>query len=271
MDVRTEVVQQILTMLTQKSGQPLDRYGLREIAIEVNEYNKKDYKKGDRGMSDYYIYRSMYQGHQNAAKENKEAIPLQDVQLHRISRYLNFDNTTLLLNHIAPPVDAVLLSCIGNYYSYLRRNSEDAFILRSPVSIGLQQNRMMFSLAGPVRKYTGEISLANGCLFILMEHDDGKQFHHIYQVGQHKAPKVLQGIFSGVSTVFAPIGGRAVLIRATDDYTAWENKEIDMEAMRKSKDLTERRLAEYFDGYGENNLNIKRVSTFRVDDLGKCK
>lgn len=259
MDVKPEHLQQILTMLTQKTGQHLDRRGLQNIAEEI------------KGLNGNYLYRNIFRAIEAAKGNKNKTVSLREAPLDMIARYLGFKNTPLLIRHLDTPVDPLLAGCQGSYYCYLRRNSEDAYILRSPVKIESHESKMILTLHGPRRTYTGEITLGNGCLFILMVHEDGKQFHHIYRLGKHDAPEVLQGIFSGVSTVFDPIGGRTVLIRTDEDYKALKNKELELIALEKSKDLKERRLAEYFKKYEHNNLNIRRVNTLRLDDLGVCK
>jgi len=258
-EVKIATLQKMLDLITEKEGQPLDRYGLKVSADNIT------------GLSPYYLYRTIYKGIEEAKKNKNETLILQPVHLDKIARYLGYKNTPDLLDKLSPAVNPLLQSCEGNYYCYLRRNSEDAYILQSPVKIEKAQGEMIFTLQGPVRRYSGAISMGNGCLFVLILHEDGKQFHHIYQLGQHKKPQVLQGIFSGVSTIFAPIGGRTVLIRSDKEYDSLENKEIELSTFANSKDLKERRLAEYFEYYNENNLNIKRVNTFRIDDLGTNK
>jgi len=266
MEVKTEALKKVLSMLTQKAGQPLDRRGLQNTADIIKGLDKKF-----KDLSGDYLYRNILRGIQTAEKEDKETVILRDLPLDILAKYLGHQNMPDLLNKIAPAIDPLLLTCEGVYYCYLRRNSEDAYILRSPVKIETQQGMMTFSLRGPARKYNGSVAFGNGCLYVLMMHEDGKQFHHIYQLGQHKKPQVLQGIFSGVSTIFAPIGGRTVLIRSDKEYDALENKEIEIATLKTSNDLQDRRLAEYFEYYHENNLNIKRVNTFRIDDLGTNK
>jgi len=258
-EVKITTLQKMLDVITEKEGQPQDRYGLKVSADNI------------KGLSTYYLYRTIYKGIEEAKKEKRETLILQPIHLDKIAKYLGYKNTADLIDRLSPAINPLLLTCEGNYYCYLRRNSEDAYILRSPVQIERKQGEMIFTLQGPVRKYSGTISIGNGCLFVLILHEDGKQFHHIYQLGQHKTPQVLQGIFSGVSTVFSPIGGRTVLIRTDEEYETLKNKEIEISTLHNSRQLQDRRLAEYFEHYDKNNLNIKRVNTFRIDDLGTCK
>jgi hypothetical protein len=89
----------------------------------------------------------------------------------------------------------------------------------------------------------------------------------VYKIGQREKPQVLQGIFSGVSTGFDPIGGRVVLVRATEVYGEMTHDTLEVSRLLKSKDRVEVALAEYFEAYGDNNLQIKRVVTFGVEDL----
>lgn len=103
-------------------------------------------------------------------------------------------------------------------------------------------------------------------MFILMKSESGKQLHHVYKIGIREKPQVLQGIFSGVSTTFEPIGGRVVLVAAREPFVKLEGKELTPMELKKSGDLGTR-LARYFESYDGNNLRINPVVSFGENDL----
>lgn len=104
-------------------------------------------------------------------------------------------------------------------------------------------------------------------MFVLMTSPNGKRFHHVYKVGRAHNPKVLQGVFSGVSSAFDPIGGRCVLVRTNDDFRKMENQRISVATLKKAKDKVERALGAYFEDQGKNNLLIGGVTTYDAPDL----
>jgi len=249
-------LEQLLDALSKKTGQRLDRTGLREISERVNI-----------GSSYLYKYISL----ELPKKKKGDTLNLRDAHLDKAADFLGFKNYKDFIQSLEEPSDPLLLKCIGSYYSYVRRNAEKSVVLRSPVRVWRDKGKILFELKGPSQIFTGEVHLKHGCLFILMEAKGGKAFHHIYKIGKREQPNVLQGVFSGVSTAFDPIGGRAVLIRTDAPYISMKNATIDIPALKKSKQLEERRLAEYFKEYINNNIAPEKSYTFGLDDLGDCK
>ncbi|MCZ8216363.1 MAG: hypothetical protein O9262_09010, partial [Cyclobacteriaceae bacterium] len=172
---------------------------------------------------------------------------------------------------IEKPLNPIIKGCLGVYQCYLRRNTTQAVILSSPVSISESiEKQVVFELKGPEQTYSGNVVLKNNCLFILMQAANGKEFHHVYKIGQKLEPKLLQGVFSGMSTSSEPIAGRVILIRSDQPYQQIENQSIPIEKLKQSTLLSERRIAEYFATYEENNLSLPKSMTFSIDDLGSC-
>ncbi len=104
-----------------------------------------------------------------------------------------------------------------------------------------------------------------------MQSDSRKEFHHVYRIGKRETPDVLRGMFSGVSTNFDPIAGRVVLIRQKEKFEELKIAQLDMSQLQTSDAVTDRRLAEYFQQFEDNNLRISGTPYFSIDDLGVCK
>lgn len=226
----------------------------------------------DEKISGRYLYRYLFLRAKEARKTNTKILSLKTFNLDTLAGFLTPGMTFLeWCDRADRPLDNELVSCIGNYYCYVRRNAEEGTLMRSPVQIFERDNSVYFKLRGPRWTYEGAAHLKNGCLFILMQANGGKEIHHVYKLGKRERPQVLQGVFSGVSTVFEPIAGRTVLIRTEEDFTRLKNLELDIAGMKRSKDKEQRRLAEYFQSYETNNLKINPVTTFTLDDLGKGK
>ncbi|MBT1711953.1 hypothetical protein KK062_27165 [Fulvivirgaceae bacterium PWU5] len=260
MDVHITYIERLMEMLAAKTKQRLDNKGFIAMEIEISE-----------GITKKYLYESMYLKTKKARESGIETVPLNQSKLDVLAQYLGAKSFIVLCDQLDKERSPVLMSCLGNYYCYVRRNAEIGVVMRSPVRIIEKNNTIWFELQGPTWLYAGEMLLKNGCLFICMRATGGKEIHHVYKIGFREQPPVMQGIFSGVSTVFEPIGGRTVLIRTQEDFTKLENLELKIADMKRSKDKEQRRLAEYFLSYETNNLKIKPVTTFTVDDLGNGK
>ena len=247
-------VQQISTLLTtvsQKTGYPLEYSSFDGIADAIgNRVTKK------------YLYEKLYLKARDA--KDGELIGLQENRLNIIARYLDYESIHHFLEGFRE--DPVLTGLLGNYYCYVRRSSKYTAVFRSPVRIRRDGDLYTFELQGPRWLYAGRVTLSKGCIFILMQSESGKQLHHTYKIGIREKPQVLQGIFSGVSTAFEPIGGRVVLVAVSEPFEKLEGKEMTPIEMKKTGALGAR-LARYFESYEDNNLRIRPVVSFSEDDL----
>lgn len=266
-----EHLDHFLEMLSKKTGQDLDHYGFGEMSGMITGFAKKDEIKNQRGraveINRGYLYENIFRKKEKAKERGERTISLNAPKLDCISVFLGYKNFRDFVQRLENPIDKVLGRCIGNYFSYVRRNGEKGVILRSPVSITELDGTVRFELHGPKRKYIGEVKLRHGCLFILMEATEGKMIHHVYKIGVFDEPLVLQGIFSGVSSAFDPIGGRAVLMRSEVEFEKLSNAALDIDELKKSDSLTDRTLAEYFEAYNRNNLIVSAVRMFTEADL----
>lgn len=252
--VKVDHLYKLLHALCEKTRLGLSVKELEAISVEVG-YTNID-----------YLYKKVY--NPISKKRKNDTIGLHTSQLDRAAQYLKYTDFRSFVTDIEQSADPQIMSLVGNYYSYVRRNSAEGYILRSPVKIEKRNDgKIGFQLQGPLHIFKGELYSRHGCIFILMKADEGKVFHHIYKVGERKSPKVLQGVFSGVSTAFDPIGGRAVLIRTEDSYTSLKNANLSVLELRKSKQPGEKQIAIYFKDYHNNNIAPARSSTFDLDDL----
>jgi hypothetical protein len=255
-EIHITYIERLMEMLATKTGERLDNKGFIAMEVAIS-----------KGITKKYLYESIYLKVKKAREAHIETVPLNQTKLDVLAQYLGAKSFIGLCDQIDRERSPVLLSCVGNYYCYVRRNAAVGVVMRSPVRIIEKDNTVWFELQGPTWLYAGEVSLKNGCLFICMRATGGKEIHHVYKIGLREQPPVMQGIFSGVSTVFEPIGGRTVLIRTKEDFKKLENMELKIADMKRSKDSEHRRLADYFLLYKNNNLKINPVTTFTLDDL----
>jgi hypothetical protein len=262
MEAKVVHLDRLLEMIQKKTKQPPDWAGFGEMARQMLEDHGTD-------VSQKYLYDNIFRSKASAQKEGLATLSLSLRKLDQLAIFIGYSSYREFTEKIDKPIDPVLLSCIGNYYSYVRRNDDLGVILRSPVQIREEDGRISFELKGPTWVYKGKIKLANLCLFILMQSSGGKEIHHVYKIGVRKKPDVLQGIFSGVSTSFDPIGGRAVLIRSEEKYDTMSNAALEVDSLITSPDTILRRIGSYFSERTGNNILINNsgMLTFGPDDL----
>jgi len=250
-------VDHLLDLLSARTNQPLDFKGLAAISEQI------------KGISEKYLYENLYREKEKAKGTSRDVINLQSSKLDIIAKFLGYKNYRTFTEQVDSPISKILLELVGVYYSYVRRSDGEGVLFRSPVEIAEREGKIWLKLKGPRWDYTGIIELENGCLFVLLKSEGGKMIHHVYKIGTREKPIVLQGVFSGVSTAFDPIGGRAILIRSKEELTKLKNAELRIADLKKSKMIEDRKLAEFFATRENNSLTINRVVTFEVADLGK--
>lgn len=253
MELTVQQVDRLLRNVSHKSGHKLEYATFEYIAEAIGN-----------GMTKKYLYENLHLRVRDA-KSKTSKIRLQENRLNVIAEYLGYNNIRDFLEGKGGD-DPVLSGLLGNYYCYVRRNSEDLVVFRSPVRISRNAGEYVFELRGPTWAYKGKATSSDGCVFVLMRSESGKQIHHVYKIGKRQRPKVLQGIFSGVSTTFEPIGGRVVLAAVDQPYEKLENKEMVPNELTKDKKFGVR-LARYFGKYEENNLRIKPPMASNEGDL----
>lgn len=253
MKIKVRHLHRLLFLLSEKTNEPLDRAGLRNMATEI------------RGISEDYLYKKIYYELRNLGEDDE--LSLRDAQMNSIARFLGFKNMVRLLATFDTPGDEQLKSLVGNYYIYVRQNSNKGLVFQSPVEIREADSGFVLRLKGPTWTYEGELKIRHGCLFVLMTSPEDKSFYHIYKIGTRRNPRVIQGIFSGVSTAFDPIGGRAVLVRVDHPFSSMNNQAFLIDELLQAPDAQCRTLATYFREYEKNNLSINKVISFDLEDL----
>lgn len=253
MKIKVLHLERLLFLLSEKTKEPLDRAGLRNMADAIG------------GIGEDYLYKKIFYEIRNLGKD--EELSLRDAQLNSIARYLGHKNILTLIATLDAPADEQLKSLVGSYYIFVRQNSLKGKIFQSPAEIKAVEGRYILHLKGPSWSYEGDLQIRHGCLFVLLVSPEYKSFYHIYKIGTRREPKVIQGIFSGVSTAFDPIGGRAVLLRVNEPFSSLANQAFRFEELIQSPLPENQKLAVYFKDYFRNNLSINKVVSFGIEDL----
>jgi hypothetical protein len=253
MKIKVRHLERLLFMLSEKTTEPLDRAGLRNMAVEVG------------GIGEDYLYKKIF--YEIRDREKEDELSLRDAQLNSVARFLGYRNIVSLISGFESVVDEQLKSLVGNYYIFVRQNSKKGMVFQSPVEIKESEQKFILRLKGPSWTYEGELKIKHGCLFVLLVSPEDKSFYHIYKIGTRRDPKVIQGIFSGVSTAFDPIGGRSVLLKKSEPFGALRNQAHAVDELAQSALPENKILAQYFREYSRNNLSINKVISFAIEDL----
>lgn len=253
MKIKVRHLHRLLLLLSEKTREPLDRAGLRNMAAGID------------GISEDYLYKKIF--HEIRELDREEYLSLRDAQLNSVARFLGYRAVPALITALEAPIDDQLLSLVGDYYIYVRQNSSKGLVFQSPVEIRESEGKFILRLKGPSWTYEGDLSIKHGCLFVLLASPEHKSFYHIYKIGTRREPRVIQGIFSGVSTAFDPIGGRAVLIKVKAPFSTLNNQAFTVEQLSSSENNDQKTLAGYFRDYSQNNLSINKVVGFEIEDL----
>jgi hypothetical protein len=248
------------------------KYGralLQQIQAVVDaSSSKKELSRADEaiGLGENYLYTNV----RAKILVNKD-LRLHDRTMKLILDFLGYIDFQEFKNKVDNPITKQLLSCAGEYYSYVRRNMDEGTVFRSPLRLYVENGRMKVEFKGGRLKYEGVVRIENGCLFIPLESKSGKAFYHIYSIGATETPRVLQGVFSGISNQYDPIAGRAVLVRTEEQFASLRNAELAITTLKKSKALYEKSLATYFSDRSRNNLWLNRPYAFDERDLVSSK
>ena len=251
MKIKSGLVLSLFDKLCEKSGYRLDYQGFQDMAEVIGEDIRRKF---------------LYEKYNKARKG--EEVDFQESKLKLLLAYLDFKNLKDFQYAIEHPIPGILLDCAGVWKNYVRQNSDQGILFQSPVEIKEVSGRMFYTLRGPGATYSGEVKLSNGCLVTTFDNaENGKEFHHIYKIGRRKSPKVLQGIFSGMSTAGDPIGGRTVLIKTDKEFNEIANEKLFVQDLSKSETRIARALGTYYKSYERNNLRLNQVITYDWEDL----
>lgn len=255
--IRIDIVKKMLQDLSKQTAEPLDHAGFGFMSEIINESAGIDF------ISQKYLYESLFKKVEKLQDCEDASLRLSLCKLDGIARYLGYGNFTALEKEYLQPTHPGLRACLGSWTCYVRRSTPKPVILVSPVSITESGQEVSLTLSGPSREYSGNIFHKQGCLFANFSSEDGKFFQHIYKLGSCLEPRVLQGVFAGVSSAFDPIAGRVVLVRNTSGQPLGNDQFVLDD---KTEGLPPQ-VRTYFMEYCNNNLKINPTITFDYDDL----
>lgn len=250
----------ILEVLARKHGESMDYQGFGRLEEKLLEAKVN--------ISQKYLYENMYRQATKAFNDGEKTIGLNKSYVHEIIKHLGYASYSEFERRIeqsAKKLDLILESCLGTWYSYVRTNTGEPFILQAPVEIYRhedEQSVAIMSLKGGARVFKGQINLVKELGVMncsLTSESKDKTIHLVMKLGVFYNPAYIKGVFSGVSSYGEPIAGKEVLIRQDKPIEELVPAKIKIEEAKTSEDSRLRALATFFEKYEGNN--IKEVSS----------
>jgi hypothetical protein len=263
MECRSADIMDLLERVAKKAGRPLTSTQLTKIQDEMKKVC------GEPFFGDKYLYKYLFLPARKMERNGGGILTLSDEYIEIIARYAEFEDYSKFLEKKDQKLPDELLSCVGVWYSYVRCNSGDMDVLASPVSIYQKANEIVVEMQGSSRSFKGEIRMERDCLYCSLKSGKGKNIHFVLKIGVALIPKVLQGVFSGVSSAGDPIAGREVLVRQELDFDKLKHKRLKISTLINSNNEEEKLIGEYFSDKQQNILKAGTASTYELNDLKK--
>lgn len=267
MNYSSEDIKKLLDLIEKKTGygatysdSPLAKAELDKLYYALNPERK------EIGFADLYLYRYLYKP---IYLHDKKTVSVHSSVINEIAKALGYENYKHFLRVSNLSDNRVLKAAMGIWYSYVRCNSGQEYILRSPVRIFEERKEVRMELKGPVRYFKGQVHVTAECFHCHLRSSMNKNIYLVFKAGFAERPEVLQGVFSGLSTAGDPIGGREILIRQPPEteFADLTNARVPIGELTQSKDREEQLIGKYFFNKDTNILKGGRASTFGFDDL----
>jgi hypothetical protein len=256
-------IMSLLGEVAKATDMTLGYASFKEIYSEMEDKMKKLPPFKER-----YLYKEVYQKLKKL-KSAKAVIDLNQNNIEYVAKFLGFNNYDQFKKILTEPVHPILKKCLGNWYSYVRCNSGDEYVLISPVRITEKGREITMRLNGKQRIFEGVLKFEGNCIYCLLESKQDKNLHLVFNIGFVPEPQVLQGVFSGMSSAGDPIAGREILIRTEENFNKMENRRQSISEMLRSKSEEEKIIAKYFKEANQNILKGGKSSTYELTDLKK--
>ncbi len=269
MEISLNIVDELIRKALAKGRCTNDPFGLSELTIKINEGLDNKYKK----IGNRYLNETIAASIKKARSEDRSTLSLSPLSLDSIAAFLGFENLETFRLHLNPTLSPGQLAIEGTWYSFARCNSGNPHILISPVLISIaDNNEITMSMSGPSREYHGSIKWVAGSLSCYMSSADNAKYYHLaFKVGVVKNPKILQGVFSGISTSGLPIAGKELLVKTNKRFDEMKNHRIDLNGLNDPTENAPFPISEsilsYFRDFNNCYIKIANPSTFDLDDL----
>jgi hypothetical protein len=253
-------IMRLLQEVAEKTDMTLDYASFGEI------YSKMEDQMVKLPFKEEYLYKRVFLQLKKLKGDSTE-IRLNAKCIEHVAKYLSYNNYDQFKKMQGQPIHPAMITCVGSWYSYVRCNSGEEYVLIAPVRIYEEGREIVMQLNGRDRTFTGKLKYEGNCIYCLLESKQDKNLHLVFNVGLTKKANVLQGIFSGISTAGDPIAGREVLVRQEGKLSLLKNARRSISELVESKREEEVLVGKYFRKAEQNILKGGKPSTFELDDL----
>lgn len=235
-------------------GDSLDHSGF----LIMSEYIEKE-----TGIliSQTYLY-DTYRSIEKAIKGGNKPVRMYTQKLDTIAKAIGYSRFSEFLKGHLVEINPILKGCEGNWWHFIRAYSGE-YIVKAPVKISHEENRMKIELKGRELFYKGSIELRSGNLFCNLDTGNHKILFIVLKIGTIRNPILMQGTFAGISSATNPVGGKLILLRENK----LEFSNMNWEKMELGTAKIDRRILRYFKTYESNCLTIEKVNTCDFGDI----
>ncbi|MEM7510058.1 MAG: hypothetical protein AAF388_03935 [Bacteroidota bacterium] len=253
----------LLRVAVEKAKTNMSRMGMGKLSEEINEVIE------DIELSQRYLDETIRRGIHKAKISAEEFLNLEEAYVQSIAQYLGYIDIAEFIQKGFEDIPRQLSTCIGFWYNYVRESSGKDVILRSPVEIYQEKNKVFMALYGYHRIFKGEIELKSGCISVLLKDlEEEKSIHLVCKIGIALDPTVLQGVFSGISSTELPICGREILIRQeVDSIDKLHNAKIDLASEVPESSEWNLNVIQLLKEYQGNYIRVSETKGFDLYSL----
>ncbi len=263
--MKTKHILSLLDKLAEKENESPDHYGFLKMSEALCQFYAKEYGAAEDNeiITRRYLY-EVYGESVKRVKEGREYSRRRINLIDIIARYLGYPSFKSYVLSQEVEISAVLTSCVGNWWSYVRANAGE-MIFKAPVRIYQDSvnHKVYMELRSRERVFRGEVSEESGCLTTLLESGAGKKLALIFKLGNTRTVELLQGVFCGISSAGDPISGRELLLREKEQ----KYEEMQWISLDLNDAAEDARILSYFSQYAQNCIKIRGVSSFNLNDL----
>lgn len=258
---QVKTILKMMQALSELTNFKLTNASLRKMHIHLSNKYK------DLPFREDYLFKQVLNAARNKVEKGQTTINLNETNIEFLIGILEYNNLEDFEQRYGKPKHHSLGACAGAWYSYVRCNSGNPDVLRSPVYISENGKEVSIELHGPVRKFTGVLSWEAGCIYSILESSGGKKLQLVMRASEINKPDMLQGVFAGVSAAAEPIAGRELLVRQDVPFDGLTNAKIPIHEQLESQDIDMRRIGNYFSDAASTILKAGPSVNFKIADL----
>lgn len=250
-------VRKLLELATESISEQTDGVGFKKLGEKIGTRKGKE-------ITQKYLRENLWYQILRAEKAQIKNKRFSTPHLDAIARFLKYEDFSAFVLATTRPGEDELKKFIGTWCSYVCANTgEQVFV--APVRFLADENgKVKMELIGEHHHFSGYPLQQGSCLFCTLHSEGDKILNLIFKSGNSPAPKLLQGVFTGISSAGDPIAGRELLVK--ENLRDWKDMKWHKEKLQAS-DKLDPRIIKYFSNPLHNCLKINKAALFDWEDL----